>query len=192
MSLGGRLVFVLCLALLLDTTTGSGLRKEGIVGRGGKRRRKVLQNGIAAEDMASKGGLMSPIKRHVKHSAAAAFAPPADPVVNNPAVFSSENIGGQTEFTNPLSSPHALGMPMSPNADHLTWPGPAPGYEGRVPSPLGRNPGRKSDYGLASNPPDSLGGFRPMTVLDKRFMDPPLPSQPSMPVNSIGSIFPKP
>jgi hypothetical protein len=37
-----------------------------------------------------------------------------------------------------------------------------------------------------------LGGFRPMTVLNKRFMNPPLPSQPSLPINSIGSIFPKP
>ena len=121
-----------------------------------------VPDGVASSDALTHGGLMSQIKRNLKHSVAGAFEPPFDPVRNLPAMFSKEAIGGRTVFTNPMSNPHVLGLPFTPNGDHNTWPEPVKGFETRIPSIAVSDPMRSSDYGSASNPPMELGNMRPM------------------------------
>ena len=121
-----------------------------------------VPDGVASSDALTHGGLMSQIKRNLKHSVAGAFEPPFDPVRNLPAMFSKEAIGGRTVFTNPMSNPHVFGLPFTPNGDHNTWPGLVKGFETRIPSIVVPDPMRSSDYGSASNPPMELGNMRPM------------------------------
>ena len=121
-----------------------------------------IPDGVASSDASDHGGLMSPIKHHNKPNIANVYTPPFDSVVNMPAIYSSQNIGGRTEFTNPVSNPHSFGIPFTPIGDHSTWPGPAVGFEPRIPSIAPVNPER-SDYGSSSNPHFGLENMRPMT-----------------------------
>ena len=76
----------------------------------------------------SAGDMMQPIRRPPKHDTLGMFLPYSDPVVNVPAEFSPANEGGRTNFRNPASNPHSLGLPYSPAGEHNTWPSPAEGY----------------------------------------------------------------
>jgi hypothetical protein len=82
----------------------------------------------------SAGDMMQPIRRHPKHDTLGMFLPYSDPVVNVPAEFSPANEGGRTNFRNPASNPHSLGLPYSPAGEHNTWPSPAEGYDPRMPA----------------------------------------------------------
>ena len=82
----------------------------------------------------SAGDMMQPIRRHPKHGVLALYLPPSDPVVNVVSDFTPDTAGGRTNFRNPNSNPHSLGLPYSPLGEHNTWPSPADGYAARMPA----------------------------------------------------------